>query len=670
MNIDDKLREYEQRIFVMQNQINQLSREIQILKQQNQPYSLQSSDIAPARQQNVYDTRTVSPQANIPNQPNVIPPKKDIEKTIGKSWMGIFASILIFVSVIMFATVLIPNIGNVAKMIIMYAFSIAITSFGIFKLLKDRENKLYLSLTGCGVGLIYISLLVSNIYFKVIGDVPLYVILLIWAAGVCVLSRYHSYLFQIIGQLGVIISLLFGCTVCVSNHEEARLIILTAYFVIAELVFFFSHKNDEYIKNIISHASLCVGAWALFITGNILDNMWVMLIIMLYVAAYNIICMIITNDTTRPSCFCMMYIPFALLIAVADNILIFDYLKLDRPVYICFTYIFAIALLVILHLKKISGEYATLLKLESVFLLAVMSANMTDSECALAVLAGVCLVASILLKDAVYQNTGAVIGIIYILFETKTTGFDVLYLIFGLIIIICMTDSLIRRYGVLIKSLLVSAIHLYMANVLFNALSLSRMSDEWAVVFVVLSVIHMIIMKTRLGRNWKTNEKENDFSTYLCVVNAILMMISVPVLLENTFIHFLVIPVAVGLYLMNFKNLLERKEFLVNMYVGIKFTVLLIVVLASFEVLPVIVSVACLIFAILCILFGFRVNSKALRVYGLVLANLSVIKLILFDISYENTIGHAASFFVCGVLCFAISYIYNMIEKKAKTPKA
>ena len=39
-------------------------------------------------------------------------------------------------------------------------------------------------------------------------------------------------------------------------------------------------------------------------------------------------------------------------------------------------------------------------------------------------------------------------------------------------------------------------------------------------------------------------------------------------------------------------------------------------------------------------------------------------QLILLDITYDNTIGHALSFFVCGILCFVISTIYNIVDKK------
>ena len=43
---------------------------------------------------------------------------------------------------------------------------------------------------------------------------------------------------------------------------------------------------------------------------------------------------------------------------------------------------------------------------------------------------------------------------------------------------------------------------------------------------------------------------------------------------------------------------------------------------------------------------------------------LSIFKLLMVDAHYENTLGNAISFFVSGVLCFAISMIYNYLDKK------
>ena len=60
----------------------------------------------------------------------------------------------------------------------------------------------------------------------------------------------------------------------------------------------------------------------------------------------------------------------------------------------------------------------------------------------------------------------------------------------------------------------------------------------------------------------------------------------------------------------------------------------------------------------------FYFRQKSFRIYGLGLTLISTVKLIMVDIAYENSIGHAFSFFLSGILCFAISAIYNLIDKK------
>jgi uncharacterized membrane protein len=57
-------------------------------------------------------------------------------------------------------------------------------------------------------------------------------------------------------------------------------------------------------------------------------------------------------------------------------------------------------------------------------------------------------------------------------------------------------------------------------------------------------------------------------------------------------------------------------------------------------------------------------DIKSLRIYGLVVSMICVFKLVMVDITYENTAGHALSFFISGVLCFVISAMYNIADKK------
>ena len=119
------------------------------------------------------------------------------------------------------------------------------------------------------------------------------------------------------------------------------------------------------------------------------------------------------------------------------------------------------------------------------------------------------------------------------------------------------------------------------------------------------------------------------------------------------------------LFMANTKNLLERhKGMWPGIYIGIKLTVLVITILSSYDTVNYVISISVFVFAIISIIIGFKFNFKSFRIYGLILSLISVAKLILVDISYDNTLGHALSFFVCGILCFVISMIYHLIDKK------
>jgi uncharacterized membrane protein len=123
----------------------------------------------------------------------------------------------------------------------------------------------------------------------------------------------------------------------------------------------------------------------------------------------------------------------------------------------------------------------------------------------------------------------------------------------------------------------------------------------------------------------------------------------------------------IATFMVNAKNMLDNRGNMIGgMYVGLKFTVLMIAILKSFSAESYIVSVACLIFAIVCIVIGFMAQYKALRIFGLILSMVSIFKLIMVDINYDNTLGNALSFFVSGILCFVISLIYNFIDGKVK----
>ena len=94
-----------------------------------------------------------------------------------------------------------------------------------------------------------------------------------------------------------------------------------------------------------------------------------------------------------------------------------------------------------------------------------------------------------------------------------------------------------------------------------------------------------------------------------------------------------------------------------------KYTVLMFCILNSYDVINYLISICLLLFAIISIVIGFYKDTKSFRLYGLLLSMISIFKLIMIDIQYDSTIENAVSFFVSGVLCFIISFIYNRIDR-------
>ena len=104
-------------------------------------------------------------------------------------------------------------------------------------------------------------------------------------------------------------------------------------------------------------------------------------------------------------------------------------------------------------------------------------------------------------------------------------------------------------------------------------------------------------------------------------------------------------------------------EYGVSIYNGLKFTWTLAVILWRFSTVSYLMSLAGILLAIVLIVAGFKYRYKGLRLYGLVLTMVCVVKLLFFDIVFDNAFYRPLSFLVAGFLLFLISFIYFRLEK-------
>lgn len=642
---------------IIKDKINFLQTEINYM---NNQLNLVKQTIYQTPNQTYYQPKQI-PIQNTTQNIQISKPNKDIEKTIGKSWMGIFASILIFISIIMFATLVLPILGDTFKMIIMYIFSIGLSSFSIYKLKNNPNNKLFLSLSGCGLGSVYISLLLTNMYFQAIGDITLYIGIAIWGFIICFLSILNTTIFQIIGNIGITISLIFGSILCMAEDDAHKFVILVIFYLVTSIVFTSVHFNKEYNKNIISNLSTLLNSIILIIPSIIINEIFVSILMLIYIAIYIIIFALKTKSNEKSIVYGLFNVGFTNVFMLYDLMFIEHFISIDKTIYFSTFYLLCIGLFIISELKltkynKYIVEINTMLQLFIMILALSKSLEMIVIPCILF------MIYFSIKKNEIFRIT----SIIYtILFLSSNVDSIIYFVIFGIILLTIESYSLAIKYNKWIRNILIFGIYLFIIKALID-LNIFCIDIY---IFVIISVLHLIICKTILSKNFITKELEKDTNVYLSIINAILMFIGCIYISEYTFLHFFVILTTIALFCNNCKNLLQSNNKLIQVYIPIKFTILLIVILTSFDTLNLIISISCLVFAILSIVFGFKYKYKVFRVYGLILANISVIKMILIDITHNNTMQLALSFFICGILCFTISFIYNRLETKNNIQK-
>ena len=185
----------------------------------------------------------------------------------------------------------------------------------------------------------------------------------------------------------------------------------------------------------------------------------------------------------------------------------------------------------------------------------------------------------------------------------------------------------------------------------------------WFVVCAAISVL----MNTELFRS-EDEPKAGRVIGY--IVNALCLVTGISMLAtgwkDNTLATVLLILSVLALSFVNIANLFKTSvsRDLLGVYTGLKFTFIAFALLARFHAVSYVVSIVCMVVAVAFIVAGFLATLKSLRIYGLVLTLLCIFKLIVFDIEYDSDVMRPAGFFIAGVLCFGISWIYSRLEKQ------
>ena len=653
----------------------------------------------------------------------------DMEQFIGKNVFVIVASILVFIGVVVFASVLLPYLPQEVKFILMCIASLGFFGFSYW-FIQHKQNAFSIGLLACSLGTIYITLFTGNLYFKIINTVLLYIALLLWTMIIYYCSRYKFMLFNIIGQAGILLSLILCMAEAVTKLDSSFVLYALIYVTIAEIAYDLLFKDKGHLVNMISMLlSVSILSFPIIYTFEAdtrsiflphiekitMSDMFsqfggncVAFIILMCLFGYAIVKNVILCKSDRVSSVVYSIINavgifvfmtslgkfewtdgvgivmglYCILIFVITEFLYYDE---DRDVLSTILSSLLFCIVVILYYNLFDSLW-----ISGLILIVPIAAYlfMTETECSKVVLyvglgiTTLCNVAYCADSSMrfVIKNTDLMVDIDWskdITTEAILSGHNIIYYVSCLVFAVLCHWFVIRRDDN--KSVMNVIGYLFVvANVWIPFCYMSsyaeyrfdvQLCEHAEEIFVFLRLVLAFIIQFAFW-HMALFEKEDDIfkqGSYVAyfVVNAIMMIFAIWCLYEldeyNVGYLFGVI-VTVALFTINSLVLLRKQNTALAIYVGIKMTVLIFVIMHVFDLAP-LVSVLLFVWAVACIVLGLKLTQKSLRIYALILAMISAAKLVLIDISYSNILSRAFSFIICGVLCFVISYIYHKIEK-------
>lgn len=674
----NKLRASEARMDhnLYQDRLNRLESELNYMQEEITRMKTGNADALPVPGKEIPET-ILPENANhspvfsqtMPKQPfvkNIPFPKKqmDLEKTFGTGIMGIVASALIFISIIIFGGMIVPFLSQQMMAFLMFLVSFAVSGAGLALLKKNQTNKFNLSLCACGVVAICISLFITRVIFGFIDNSIFLVLMSVWMAWMGYLCKKYHYMFRIIGEIGMLMASILGIAELCASANLTSYIILILVCGTAFAIYHYNNPRTDYVKNGCSHVihtiALLVFALPLLaskmpdslrITAfGFLLGFFVLEFVMVWQEdlGKGIFFYILTAFQTFTYALCLYFFN-----ATAS-----------------YAFLFAAAIMLTLYMNRKPAACQFIGEILACFAYIFGGIGICDEIYAIMPL--VCVIP--LFAYGYFKNKhihlyAGLLGFLYITNEYFYMGIEG----FGLIQFICVfalpfiafvftarkADAMFKAIGY--------AVCMYCLACGVNALC-ARTEITYAmnnaIIFFALSAVHLIIIKGRI-----LNDESQVFEIFQSVVNFALMMLGSHLLAGyyepklNAACTFSVIIVLFALFSVNSVRLLKKSE-LWGYYIALKYTFFMWITLGTVCDINIIFSIALLLFAFGSIVGGFMLRHKSFRIYGLMLSMVSIFKLVLFDVKGKRMASNALSFLACGIICFCISFVYNKIEHK------
>ena len=594
--------------------------------------------------------------------------KSSTESWIGKHLMGVLASVLIFIALILFASLIIPYLNDAVKIGLMFTVSIALTGFAFYEHRKRPENTFFTALLACGLGCTYLSILVTRIYFKVIGDIAMYVLLLVWAGIILYMGKKESKLFQVIGNAGYIISALLAW-----NLKDGALVLpVLAYLLILGGAFQYNFRKDNMQRLVQSSINLAIIFYFAARIGQNVEKcipltvsaIFIVVISAVYFAASLFGKKLINSANKIYFAFASAIVFYMSYLLLADCV--------EMPDWISLTVFFIIAAVAELaaFLQRNEKEDDTSLFFKHFGIIGwfaiaeigtyIMYRDFFNTGALFVALLPIA-VYGVKKEYALFRNQAIILAALMTLLENFgewSIIFCAVELVYAIIVLVM--EGFVVKKSFEYKFIWYFYVQACIALLFWTVADKSAFGNDGFRIMCAVIPVGIFNMLMRMLKFDRDDKGVSNITALMVLdgVNAAGLLLGLYniYMVEGAIQQGINIAFTTALACVNVRRHFAGKS-AEKLYAGIKFGIILLVSLISYDAAGYIVSVAVLAFAILCIVIGFNkiFGAKELRIYGLVLAMVSVVKFIMYDITYENTIGRAISFLISGILCFGIT---------------
>lgn len=609
---------------------------------------------------------------------NTIPAKQGtgFDKFLGKNLMGIFAAILIFTGAVLAGMAVFPLLGNYGKAVCLFIISVCMFIPGIIFLKKHPGNKFYLSLAGIGAGLLFLLFVMSGTYLNICSYQISCLLIFAWSFLLNRLPLFckwikYNVLFLIIGRTSLYISICSGVFVCIGAGKLSILILYLLLMIIDYYKTRYSNGQKYYsipchvlhfLSNAVIVASVCIQYKPMLIWYGAMFMVFLCMVI-------EFVFSIKENKSNPGSVIFHLLTGFYTVLCVLMVWRVFG----SGIVFPLASYAICFAVLAVLE-----NVFEDNINAARIILFFTMAGVLLTNK----ITGGLIFIVLIHMAGFYYISFSSKQTKIYPYFVAAATyAWTIFYVLPNMPDLYCIISAAAclvtyvfagfddtDKYAINVKYLafltLLSVI-LYSGFHDFGIIRVAGFTMDQHIWLCLLIFIHIMIILSKVFSN-----AENR--TMLCTISDILVFTGLyniagsrfPVILMAMVFWLIVIgnSIITGYFKSSHNN--QKYKDYVYAYCIAKYVLLVIASLYMLGIHGMGITTTFIIAGMCGILYGFRKNYNAAKIYGLIFLLYGICCFISSYIWIKNTMSGAAGFIVCGVLCLVINFLYNKTKKR------